>query len=169
MPTLNDLNHAEPTQFLALIGGPLEGQTWLAERIASYRPFASVEALIAAFHEVVATMSEADKIALIASHPDLAGKAAIDGSLSEASKQEQAAAGLDRLTHDEYETFHQRNTAYKQAFGFPFVICARENTKASILAAFETRLQNPRAQEIDAGVSEVLKILRLRLLDLVQG
>ena len=146
----------------------MEGQTWLAERIAPQRPFDNLEALIEAFYAAANTMTEAEKMILITSHPDLAGKAAIDGLLSATSQQEQAAAGLDRLTPIEYDTFHQRNAAYKQTFGFPFVICARENTKISILMAFEARLQNSRSQEIETGVNEVLKILRLRLLDLVQ-
>lgn len=162
---LSTLNNIPVAQFLELIGGPLEGQTWLAERVAVHRPFAAVEALATAFRQVVDASTESEKIALITSHPDLAGKATIAGNVSEMSKREQAAAGLDRLTPEEYAAFHERNTAYKQQFGFPFVICARENTKITILEAFQTRLQNPRSQEIETGVTEVLKILRLRLLD----
>lgn len=163
---LDDLNNASEAHFMAVIGGPLEGETWLAERVAASRPFADVAALYAAFESVVDAATEAEKIALIASHPDLAGKAAIAGAVSEQSKREQAAAGLDRLTPQQYDMFHQRNSAYKAKFGFPFVICARENTVDSILAAFVTRTEQTREQEIQTGVSEVLKILRLRLMDM---
>jgi OHCU decarboxylase len=164
---LHTLNTAPIHQFLELIGGPLEGQTWLAERIAPQRPFATVQDLIEAFQVAIQGASESEKIALITSHPDLAGKAMIDNTLSATSQQEQAAAGLNRLTPTEFDQFHQFNNAYKQTFGFPFVICARENTKDSILGAFATRLAHLRADEIAIGVGEVFKILRLRLLDVV--
>lgn len=163
MPTLNALNNAPPTHFLTMIGGPLEGQTWLAERVAPLRPFVSVEALIEAFEQIIQPCSAAEKIALIASHPDLGSKLAI--GLSDLSVQEQAAAGLDRLMPEEYAQFHSYNTAYKQQFGFPFVICARDHTKDSILAAFVTRLQHTRPQEINSGIAQVQRILALRLRD----
>jgi OHCU decarboxylase len=162
---LNALNSASDSQVLEIIGGPLEGQTWLAQRVAVLRPFASVEALFAAFQEVVATSTEAEQIMLIASHPDLAGKLAVDKTLSAASIQEQAAAGLDRLTPGEYAEFHRLNSDYRSHFNFPFVICARENTKDSILASFRVRLKHTRDQEINLAIAEVLKILRLRLID----
>jgi OHCU decarboxylase len=162
---LDALNQTDDQHFLAEIGGPLEGQHWLAQRVAAARPFVSVEALFAAFEQVVAQASIDERIALIASHPDLAGKAAIAGEVSADSKREQAAAGLDRLTPEEYAAFHEMNSAYKAKFGFPFVICARENTKDSILAAYRTRIDQPRQVEIELAVGEVLKILRLRLLD----
>jgi len=164
--TLDSLNRAEPATFMALIGGPLEGETWLAERVMIARPFADLDALLAAFESAVDAAGEAERVALIASHPDLAGKAAIAGEVSALSEREQAAAGLDRLTPDEYALFAARNAAYRAQFGFPFVICAREHTKTSILDAFAARLDNPREAEIATGVAEVLKILRLRLLDL---
>ena len=74
-------------------------------------------------------------------HPDLAGKAAIEGTLTPDSRREQSSAGLDRLTPEEYEAFTSANAAYRERFGFPFVICVRDHDKASILAAAEARLQ----------------------------
>jgi OHCU decarboxylase len=163
--SLDALNAASESEFLALIGGPVEGETWLAERVAAHRPFADIEALYRAFEREVDAASEDERIALIASHPDLGNKLAVGKPLSADSVREQASAGLDRLTEEEYAEFHRLNTDYREAFGFPFVICARENTKDSILTAFRSRRQNSRAQEIKTAVSEVLKILRLRLID----
>lgn len=162
---LATLNTLPKEQFLAAIGGPLEGETWLAERVITHRPFASREALIAAFQREIEAASADEKIALLNSHPELATK--VDRTLSEASVQEQAAAGLNRLTPEEYDEFKAQNQAYRQRFGFAFVICARENTKHSILAAFRERLTRPREEEIRTGVHEVFKILRLRLIDLI--
>lgn len=163
--SLDALNAASDSEFLALIGGPLEGETWLAERVAAHRPFPDVEALYKAFEREVSAASDAERIALIASHPDLGNKLAVGKPLSADSVREQASAGLDRLTEDEYAEFHRLNTDYRAAFGFPFVICARENTKDSILTAFRSRRQNSRTQEIETAVREVLKILHLRLID----
>lgn len=164
--SLAALNAASEREFLALIGGPLEGETWLAERVAAHRPFADAAALFEAFRREVDAASEAERIALIASHPDLGNKLAVGKPLSADSVREQASAGLDQLSEEEYATFQRLNTDYRAAFGFPFVICARENTKESILAAFRSRRDNPRGQEIETAVGEVLKILRLRLTDL---
>lgn len=161
MPTLDDLNTAPETLFPALIGGPLEGQTWLAQRVAARRPFGSVAALTEAFVQVIASCTEEEKVALITSHPDLGNKLAV--GLSDYSVQEQASAGLDRLTPDEYTTFHQYNTAYRERFGFPFVICVRDHTKDSILVAFEKRLNHSRSDEIQTGIAQVARILALRL------
>lgn len=163
--SLDALNTASDSEFLTQIGGPLEGETWLAERVAAHRPFADVEALYRTFEREVAAAHIAERIALIASHPDLGSKLAVGKPLSAESVREQASVGLDRLSEDEYAEFHRLNTDYREAFGFPFVICARENTKESILAAFRSRRQNSRAQEIETAVGEVLKILRLRLID----
>jgi 2-oxo-4-hydroxy-4-carboxy-5-ureidoimidazoline decarboxylase len=159
---LEELNQLPEKEFLAAIGGPLEGEEWLAARVLQSRPFADLDALITAFQSQVQAASLEEKIKLIASHPDLANKLAV---LSPSSISEQTAAGLNQLTEAEYAEFSQLNSNYRERFGFPFVICAREHDKASILLNFRQRLNNPREKEIETGTIEVLKILRLRLLD----
>ena len=96
------------------------------------------------------------------------GRAARQGTLSPASTGEQAAAGLDRLTSAEIATFNRLNQQYRARFGFPFVICARDNKKDSILAGFAARLQHTREQEITIALGEVAKICALRLRDLIR-
>ena len=162
---LAKLNIKAKDQFLETIGGPLEGEIWLAERIMSKRPFASVAALHQAFAQAIHTATETEKVRLIASHPDLAPSVAT--SLSASSVKEQAAAGLNRLTPQEYTQFQQLNAAYHDKYGFPFVICARENTKERILEIFADRLTHSRSQEIEIAIREILKIIRLRLDDLI--
>lgn len=104
-----------------------------------------------------------EQLALIRAHPELAGKAAIANELTEASAAEQASAGLDRLTLEEYKRFHELNAAYRARFGFPFIICVRLTDKAGILAAMEARLANDRDTEIAAALAEIGKIVKLRL------
>jgi 2-oxo-4-hydroxy-4-carboxy-5-ureidoimidazoline decarboxylase len=134
-----------------------EHSPWIEARAAS-RSHADLMAVVHA-----ATPEE--QLALIRAHPELAGKAAVDGSLTEASAAEQASAGLDRLTQAEYDRFHALNAAYRQKFGFPFIVCVRLTDKAGILAAMERRLANDRDTEIAAALDEIGEIVRLRLKD----
>ncbi len=110
---------------------------------------------------------EEDRLALIRAHPDLAGRAAIAGELTPESTREQAAAGLDRLTPEQYERLTALNAGYRERFGFPFVVCAREHTADSILAAAAARMGADPRDEQRTALAEIAKIARLRLEDLV--
>jgi 2-oxo-4-hydroxy-4-carboxy-5-ureidoimidazoline decarboxylase len=112
---------------------------------------------------IVEESGEERQVALIAAHPDLAGRAAREGRLTASSTDEQRSAGLDRLTAEEFARFDRLNTAYSATFGFPFVICAREHNKESILATLDARLQNDRRTEIHTALREIAKIAQLRL------
>lgn len=165
--TLEEANALDHDAFMAALGGLFEGPPWIVAEAWQTRPFASVEQL----HRALCNVMEAAPIerqeALIRAHPDLVGRAALAGTLSPASTTEQAAAGLDHLTPNEIAAFTRLNAEYQGRFGFPFVICARENKKESILAGFAARLQNPREREIAIALGEVAKICWLRLRDLV--
>ncbi|RYE03805.1 MAG: 2-oxo-4-hydroxy-4-carboxy-5-ureidoimidazoline decarboxylase [Sphingomonadales bacterium] len=130
---------------------------WIEARAAS-RSHADLMAVVHA-----ATAEE--RLALIRAHPELAGKAAIDGALTEASAAEQASAGLDRLTQAEFDRFHALNAAYRAKFDMPFIICVRLTDKAGILAAMEQRLGNDRDTEIATAIEQIGEIVRLRLED----
>ena len=112
---------------------------------------------------VVREATREEQLALIRAHPELAGKAAVDGMLTGASAAEQASAGLDRLTQAEFDRFHALNAAWRDKFGFPFIICVRLTDKAGILAAMERRLGNDHETEIATALDEIGKIVRLRL------
>jgi 2-oxo-4-hydroxy-4-carboxy-5-ureidoimidazoline decarboxylase len=112
---------------------------------------------------VVRDAAPDEQLALIRAHPELAGKAAVD--LTRASAAEQAGVGLDRLTQAEFDRFHALNAAYREKFGFPFIICVRLTDKAGILAAMERRLANDRDTEIATAIEQIGEIVRLRLAD----
>ncbi|BEV01969.1 2-oxo-4-hydroxy-4-carboxy-5-ureidoimidazoline decarboxylase [Novosphingobium olei] len=114
---------------------------------------------------VVHAASDDEQLALIRAHPELAGKAAIDRTLTAASAAEQASAGLDRLSEAEFARFHALNAAYRERFDFPFIICVRLTDKAGILAAMEQRLRNDRETEIATAIAQIGEIVRLRLED----
>lgn len=167
MTSIAALNAADRATFVAAIGFAFEHSPWVAEAAWQRRPFQSLGALHAALNDVIASAPEERQTALIAAHPDLAGRVAREGRLTAASRGEQTAAGLDRLTTAELARFDAANAAYRARFGFPFVICAREHDQASILAALERRASNDRAGEIATALGEIAKIARLRLEDAV--
>jgi OHCU decarboxylase len=165
--TLSQLNNFDREHFAAVCGPLFEHSPWIAERTWDRRPFASRDALHAAMCETMYAAPMNEQVKLIASHPDLVGRMAREGRLTRESTAEQAAAGLENLSADEVERFDRYNTAYRERFGFPFVICARENKKDAILEAFPTRLNNTRQAEIRTALAEIAKIARLRLMDAV--
>jgi 2-oxo-4-hydroxy-4-carboxy-5-ureidoimidazoline decarboxylase len=109
------------------------------------------------------------QLAFLCEHPDLAGKAARAGSITRDSRLEQASVGLDTLSDEEFARFHRLNDAYRQKFGFPFIVCVRRHTRDSILIQFERRLHNDAATEFAAALQEVAYITRLRVAAKVTG
>lgn len=103
------------------------------------------------------------QIAVIRAHPDLAGKAAKSGTLTDDSTREQAGAGLDQCTEEEYARFEKLNSAYKEKFGIPFVIAVKGLDRHAILAAFETRLENGQDEERRTAIEQIINIARFRL------
>jgi 2-oxo-4-hydroxy-4-carboxy-5-ureidoimidazoline decarboxylase len=167
--TIEQLNAADRAAFVAAVGFTFEHSPWVAEEAWSRRPFADVEELVTAMLEILDAAPEERRVAVITAHPDLGGRFARAGALAEASMREQIAAGLDVLAPEEIALFDELNAAYRSRFGFPFVICAREHTKPSILTELSRRLANDRATEIYSALREIGKIARLRLQDLVSS
>ena len=167
-PTLQSLNGMSSRDFVAAIGSAFEHSAWISERTRQTgRPFASLADLHDKLCGAVRRASLDEQVKLIQAHPDLVGRLAREGRLTRESAAEQSAAGLASLTADEVAGFERYNAAYRDRFGFPFVICARENKKDAILAAFPRRLENSRDQEIATALEEIYKIARLRLADAI--
>jgi 2-oxo-4-hydroxy-4-carboxy-5-ureidoimidazoline decarboxylase len=167
--TLDALNALDRDAFVALLGNVYEHRTNAAEAAFAARPFATLGAVFAAFRQSAREGSEAERMALVRSHPDLAERAARAGTLTPDSAGEQRAAGLDRMGKADYATFHRLNDAYRGKFGFPFIICVRRHTKDSILANFERRLAHAPDEELGAALDEIDRIAALRLSALVTG
>jgi 2-oxo-4-hydroxy-4-carboxy-5-ureidoimidazoline decarboxylase len=167
--TLTNLNACPAGEFVAAVGPIFEHSPWIAAAVVSDRPFASRESLHAALCGVVRAAGEERQFALIRAHPDLVGREVRQHTgLTAESSREQAAAGLMDLTPGDIASFDRYNTAYKARFGFPFVICARQNKKEAILRAFPERLAHTRDEEVAAALEQIFEIARLRLEDLVQ-
>jgi len=166
LATLNTLSVADFSQHL---GNIYEHASWVAAAAAAARPFATIVALYEAMSGAMRLVSEAERLALVRGHPDLAGKAARAGALTADSTGEQASAGLDQLGEAEFAAFHHLNDAYRAKFNFPFIICVRRHTKDSILASFEKRLAHTPETELATALDEIDRIAGLRLDTLVTG
>jgi OHCU decarboxylase len=153
--------------FVRALGSVVEHSPWVVADAYDRRPFADRDALVEGLRQTMQSAPLDQRLALIRAHPDLGGRAAIAGELTAESAREQASAGLDQLTPAEFARIHHLNDAYKDCFGFPFIICVREHTKESILASFETRLHNEPEAELATAIDQVARIVRLRVLDLV--
>ena len=167
--SLDDLNRAAPGDFLSALGDTFELAPWVAEAVAAKRPFATVTALHEAMMGAVRAVPRDRQLDFLRGHPDLAGKAARSGAVTEDSRHEQASVGLDTLTEEEFARFHRLNDAYKAQFGFPFIVCVRRHTRDSILNQFERRLRHDAATEFAAALQEISFITRLRLASKVSG
>ena len=156
--------------FAATYGHVFEHSPWIAEAAwdAGLPADAdTAQGLHRALCEALAPAPASRKLDLIQAHPDLAGKLAHAGRLTAESTNEQASAGLDRLTDEERATFTRLNDAYQTRFGFPFIIAVKGLTKAEILAAFNRRLNNDRVTVLATALAQVERIAFLRLQDLL--
>lgn len=165
--TLSDVNALDTAAFVAMFGDIAEHSPWVAEAAAARRPFADHAALVAAFTAAVLGAARDQQARLIGAHPDLAGKAARAGALTDESKREQAGAGLDTLTDAEFARFTWLNDSYRAKFGFPFILAVRGATKDIILASFEARIGNDAETEFQTALEQVTRIVRFRLEDRV--
>jgi OHCU decarboxylase len=157
-------------EFVRTFGGIFEHSPWIAERAYEFElgpAHDSVGGLHNALARAFRSASEAERLGVLAAHPDLAGKLAQARRLTPESASEQASAGLDALTDAERERFSALNEAYVKKFGFPFIIAVRDNTKASILEAFERRLENSRETEFATACKQVERIAWHRLKDML--
>ncbi|MFJ3055553.1 allantoate amidohydrolase [Herbaspirillum sp. NPDC087042] len=170
--TLEQLNGAEASAFIAALHGIYEHSPWIPERAALLRPFRNLTALKLALQKVVTEASRAEQLGLIRAHPELAGKAAIAGELTIESTGEQARAGLNLCSPEEFARLQQLNGDYNARFGFPFILAVKGPTGAGltrqqIIATFTRRLRNQVEDELREALRQIGRIAEMRLNDLV--
>ncbi|MBV9968461.1 MAG: 2-oxo-4-hydroxy-4-carboxy-5-ureidoimidazoline decarboxylase, partial [Xanthobacteraceae bacterium] len=166
---LDDLNCCAADAFVSALGEICEHSPWVAEAAAMRRPFPSVAALHEAMTAAIRSAPAERKLALLHAHPELGSKLGRTPLLTEASRNEQGSLGLDRLSDEEFARFSELNKAYREKFGFPFIICVRRHTRDSILRQFAGRLRNEKDDELARAINEIELISRLRLVAVVDG
>ncbi len=169
--TIAQLNQFDAAAFVAALDGIYEHSPWIPERSFGQRPFADLAALQAAMQATLDAADDDEKRGLIRAHPELAGKAAIAGTLTKESTGEQAKAGLNLCSAEEYAVLHQLNRDYNAKFGFPFILAVRGPdgkglTRAAIIDTFQRRLQYDYAAEMAECLHQINRIAGFRLQDL---
>ena len=162
-PDMNGINGLDRAAFVQKFGGIFEKSPWVADGVWDKRPFAGIGDMHAAMVNVVKSAPLPSQLALLQSHPDLAGKEAQAGAMTASSVSEQASAGLNALSKAEIMQISEYNAAYKQKFGFPFIIAVRMHTKEGIFFDFSRRLQNDTQTEYSNDLQNVYAITLLRL------
>lgn len=153
-------------EFVAIFGGVFEHSPWVAERAFARGLTDAVDGIAglhAALYDVVADAGHDAQLDLLRAHPDLAGRLAVKGELTQASSTEQASAGLDRCTPEEFAAFQELNAAYIGKFAFPFILAVRGMRREDILAVFRRRLENDAKAEFAEALKQVGRIALLRL------
>ncbi|WP_171178109.1 allantoinase PuuE [Ruegeria sp. HKCCA4633] len=158
------------TAFVEAFGGVFEHSAWIADRAFDLE-LGPAHDTAGGLHNALTRMfrsaSEDERLGVLTAHPDLAGKLAQAKRLTQESTSEQASAGLDALTDAEREAFTDLNQRYTQAFGFPFIIAVRDHNKASILEAFQRRIEQDRTTEFAEACRQVERIAEFRLRDVL--
>jgi 2-oxo-4-hydroxy-4-carboxy-5-ureidoimidazoline decarboxylase len=165
--SIHDVNGLDEDEFVDAFGDVAEHAPWVAAEAADRRPFHSRDGMIKAFADAIAHADKARQRALLLGHPDLAGRAAIAGDLTRESRSEQAGAGLDKLTPEEFRHFTEMNGKYRDSHGIPFIFAVRGATKHDILKGFADRLDNDPDVEFKTALGQVARIIRFRLEDRV--
>ena len=163
MMNIADVNAMSPKAFIEAFGDVAEHSPWVAREVESARPFASREHLVQRFESAIRGANRDAQLALVRAHPDLATKA----KLTDDSTKEQAGAGLNTLTAEEFTRFTDLNDRYKQRFGFPFIFAVKGATKHMILESFRARVDNNPEEEFETALRQVCRIFRFRLEDRV--
>ncbi len=160
---IDHINNSDPARFIELLGGIFEHSPWVAERVYSKRPFAST---IDLYNKMVFEMRQAStqqRLDLLCQHPELAGKEADAGSLTDSSRREQAGAGLNQCSSEELTRIKHFNQDYLSKFGFPFIIAVTGLDKFQIISAMQQRLDHSAENEFATAITEVEKIAMIRL------
>ncbi len=162
----NDPRKMSKGAFVAQFGGVYEHSAWIAKKACGRGlPMGAndVDTLCEYLRDIIETAGSEAQLALLRAHPDLAGKLAKSGNLTDDSNAEQAGAGLDQCDDTEFLEFNTLNTRYKSRFGFPYILAVKGRNRQEILANFRARIDNKPTIEFREALDQVHQIARLRL------
>lgn len=150
--------------FTIALGEIFEKTPSIARNTWNSRPFLDLKNLHQKMVFVMNELNQEEQLELLRSHPDLGSKA----KMAEASVREQKGVGLDCLSPEEFQQFRALNQAYREKFGFPFIIAVKNHTKTSILEAFDCRLNNEWQIEKQQALKEIADIACFRLQNIIK-
>ncbi|WHY01553.1 2-oxo-4-hydroxy-4-carboxy-5-ureidoimidazoline decarboxylase [Neobacillus sp. DY30] len=159
------VNQMNQEEFVRKVGWVFEHSPWVASAAWKNTPYESHETLLQAMIDIVQRAEESKQLALLRAHPDLGTRL----QMSQVSQKEQAGAGLDKLSKEEFEEFVSLNQSYVNKFNFPFIMAVKGQSKETILAAMKQRIHNSYEEEYNIALREVYKIAEFRLNDIFIG
>ena len=161
--TLQQINAMSQAEFVAALGGLFEHSPWVAEGAYAARPFADAADLHAKMAAVMNSAPFPRALALLRAHPELAGRAMVDKSLTADSTNEQTRSGLTQCTPEEFARLQELNAAYNRKFGWPFILAVKHLDRATIIKTFAARVENDAAAEFAEDLKNIETITRWRL------
>ncbi len=155
-------------EFLATFGHVFEHSPWIAENVWD-DGLDTRHDTAAGMHEVMCNeIRRADneqKLELLLTHPELA--CAMSGpGMTNTTRGEHRLSGLDQCSAEEFEEFQRLNKAYREKFGFPFILAIKGYHRRQILEIFRNRLQHSVDEEFQTALAQVMKIALFRLEDI---
>jgi 2-oxo-4-hydroxy-4-carboxy-5-ureidoimidazoline decarboxylase len=165
--TLDQLNASDVDAFTEALSGIFEHSAWIPRTAAPGRPYRTIADLHAAMCDIVRQADREHQLTLINAHPELAGKAAVRGELTDESTREQRGAGLDQCSPEELLRLQSLNAAYRTKFGFPFIVAVRGYGREAIIALLEQRLTSSFETELQQNLKQIFAIASLRMNDLI--
>lgn len=166
---LEAINAMDQATFVETFGDIFENSPWVAEQGWEARPFDSIDDVHQEMFAVIAAATPEEQVTFLNQHPELAGKEAQAGTMTESSVAEQASAGLNALSAEEMATLAAGNAAYREKFGFPFMIFVRGHTKEGIFFYLDRRVANDPDVELNNALTQVYGITRSRVQRVVSG
>jgi 2-oxo-4-hydroxy-4-carboxy-5-ureidoimidazoline decarboxylase len=166
--SIDQINQLSEDEFVGLFGQVVEHSSWVAKAASHARPYRNFADLYAAMANAISQAGPGVWAQILNLHPELSGKEAQEGALTDFSVSEQAGLGLDRLSKDEFQKIQGFNQRYKEKFGFPFVVCVKQlQNRGQLFSEMERRLSLSGPEELKTGIGQVMEICRLRLHQIV--
>jgi OHCU decarboxylase len=164
---IDELNRLPLDDFTEAVRPLFEAAGPLGERLAAGRPYASYEALLARGDVLVDELSPDEQIVVVNAHPRIGESAATVQQTSPLSYREQGYDAEAAMAPDEIERVYAElarlNAEYEAKFGFRFLVFVNGRPKAAILEVLRERINNPREQELQTALHEMLAIAGDRL------
>jgi 2-oxo-4-hydroxy-4-carboxy-5-ureidoimidazoline decarboxylase len=167
--SIDQINQLPKAQFVKVFGQVVEHSPWVAQTAFESRPFRTLTDLHAAMAKAIEQAGPGAWAEILNLHPELSGKEAQEGALTDFSVSEQAGLGLDRLSKEEFQKIQSFNRLYREKFGFPFVICVKLlKNRDQLFTEMQRRLGLSAQDELRTGIGQVMEICRIRLSQLVK-
>lgn len=162
--SLAALNAASMSEFMRVLGDVVEHSPWVAERAFAKRPYRSIDDLNAKLMTCIRETSRAEQIELFNQHPELAGREAMAGEMTESSTGEQGRLGLTRLPSEQFQRLAHVSRTHREKFGFPFIVALRlHDALDEVMREGEVSLSNGLEAEIERTLQQISAIVYGRL------